>query len=557
VRKTVQKTFPGRCAGLRKALFATGFAVVLLGLACGHAGLLSRSPAWLVGIVADDGFYYLQIARHLAAGHGSTFDGIHPTSGYHPAWMALLVPLAAAVREPGSLLRGALALAFLLHAATALALVGLFRRWMTPGLAVIGSLCWLANPLALHLSFQGVESSLYALSLVLLLRAAAGFVSSATVPAALPPHLWLGGALALCFLSRTEAGLLALVTCAVAPALRGSPLRSWSYLRSVLLVAATFVLCVLPWFVYCWAATGSPWQGSGVAKALWARQFLDPLSTAGRLSRAADVVGHAWLIAPWVGTQGSPFEGINAFVYVAMAPAALGLLLAARRPLAHLPLIAWSAWLLGATLLTGGVYGLFYWDTPVWYRTQPALLLFVITFAWIARAGIVLEGRRWGAVFGTGAPLLLLAFSLLKAGSLYRNPLISYPWQRDFYASQAGFERLVPPGEAIACFNAGIPAFFSRRRIVNLDGLVNASVVPYLRARDLERYFSDENLHYIADDTLAMDRAERFMSRPLRLQPLASVPLHGWFATRRWLWRVTEPRSPHSVAPAGSSFPGG
>lgn len=526
----------------RKALCAAGFAAVLLGLACGQAGLLSRSPAWLTGVVADDGFYYLQIARHLAAGHGSTFDGVHPTSGYHPGWMALLVPLAAVLREPGSLLRGALALEFLLHAAAAVALVGLFRRHTTPGLAVVGALCWLANPLALYLSFQGVESALYALSLVLLLRATDRFVRAAAASEALPPHLWLGGALALCFLSRTEAGLLALVTCAVAPALRGSRLRSWSYLRSMGLVAATFALCVLPWFVYCWAATGSPWQSSGVAKALWARPFLDPLSAAGRLARAADVVGHAWLIAPWVGTQDSPFAAINTFVLVAMAPAAAGLLLAARRPLAHLPLIAWSAWLLGATLLTGGVYGLFYWDTPVWYRTQPALLLFVITYAWIVRAGTLIQermaGRRWGAAFGMGVPLLLLALSLLKAASLYRDPVISYPWQRDFYDSQEGFERLVPPGEAIGCFNAGIPAFFSRRRIVNLDGLVNASVVPYLRDRDFERYFSDQGIHYVADDTLAMDRAARFMRRPLRLQPLASVPLHGWFATRRWLWRV-------------------
>src|SRR4051794_32158937 len=117
---------------IRKALWAAGFAAVLLGVAAGHAMFLSRPVVWLLGIVPDDAFYYLQTARHLAAGHGSTFDGIHTTSGYHPGWMILLVPLAAALPEPVSLLRAALALELLLHAATAVALIGLFRRFTSP-----------------------------------------------------------------------------------------------------------------------------------------------------------------------------------------------------------------------------------------------------------------------------------------------------------------------------------------------------------------------------------------------------------------------------------------
>ena len=48
----------------------------------------------LVKLVPDDGFYYLEIARRIGAGQGSTFDGIHPTNGYHPLWLLSLVPLA-------------------------------------------------------------------------------------------------------------------------------------------------------------------------------------------------------------------------------------------------------------------------------------------------------------------------------------------------------------------------------------------------------------------------------------------------------------------------------
>lgn len=48
----------------------------------------------LVPLFADDAFYYLEIARNIAHGMGSTFDGINPTNGYHPLWEAILVPIA-------------------------------------------------------------------------------------------------------------------------------------------------------------------------------------------------------------------------------------------------------------------------------------------------------------------------------------------------------------------------------------------------------------------------------------------------------------------------------
>ena len=38
----------------------------------------------------DDAFYYFGIARNVAHGHGSTFDGINPTNGYHPLWMLIV-----------------------------------------------------------------------------------------------------------------------------------------------------------------------------------------------------------------------------------------------------------------------------------------------------------------------------------------------------------------------------------------------------------------------------------------------------------------------------------
>src|SRR4051794_27098867 len=68
-------------------------------------GLSSVCAVWLgvvwgwdvapVTLTVDDAFYALQTARHIAQGHGPTFDGWQPTNGFHPLWEMLLVPLAA------------------------------------------------------------------------------------------------------------------------------------------------------------------------------------------------------------------------------------------------------------------------------------------------------------------------------------------------------------------------------------------------------------------------------------------------------------------------------
>ncbi len=48
----------------------------------------------IFGDVADDAFYYFQIAYHLSEGRFSTFDGgVTRTNGYHPFWLLMITPL--------------------------------------------------------------------------------------------------------------------------------------------------------------------------------------------------------------------------------------------------------------------------------------------------------------------------------------------------------------------------------------------------------------------------------------------------------------------------------
>ena len=110
--------------------------------------LLLLLPALLrpTEFLPDDSYFYLQIADHLRAGHGSTFHGITPTNGYHPLWMGGAV--AAVVLADGDrqwTLHLVVAIQALLTLGTALVFHRLARAmgladWMA-GLAIV--LCYL------------------------------------------------------------------------------------------------------------------------------------------------------------------------------------------------------------------------------------------------------------------------------------------------------------------------------------------------------------------------------------------------------------------------------
>ncbi|RME21939.1 MAG: hypothetical protein D6798_16985 [Deltaproteobacteria bacterium] len=64
------------------------WSLVLLGTC---AAICAALAAWKPGLFfVDDAWFYLQIGRNIALGHGSTFDGVGRTNGYHPLWQAIV-----------------------------------------------------------------------------------------------------------------------------------------------------------------------------------------------------------------------------------------------------------------------------------------------------------------------------------------------------------------------------------------------------------------------------------------------------------------------------------
>ena len=194
--------------------------------------LVSRE-SWLV-FQQDDFFYYLQVARNLAAGHGSTANGLVLTNGYHPLWL-LLLTAACRVSTSGPWLAFVLAVTgFLASASTLLLSLHLLRRLARLPILSALPLAFAVTVYSLKLFFDGMEITL---TIPLALAACALFLHRfrPTPAVAIKPHptqgllqylaadLALGLLLSLTVLSRLDSALfLALLTVGVllTPALR-------------------------------------------------------------------------------------------------------------------------------------------------------------------------------------------------------------------------------------------------------------------------------------------------------------------------------------------------
>jgi len=184
----------------------------------------------------DDAYYYLGVAKHLAAGEGSTFDGINGTNGYHPLWCWLLVPIVALTHDPGTGVRAVAALWFALAAAVPWVVFWAARRRfgdrMAATVAVIfTTLPWLSLSLARP---NGLETPLLAILVCLVLGTAERVVAHVDVPSS-GASVGLGALAGLATLTRLDAGFLA-VAVAIATARRSyakALLVDWTTLASM------------------------------------------------------------------------------------------------------------------------------------------------------------------------------------------------------------------------------------------------------------------------------------------------------------------------------------
>jgi len=422
--------------------------LVLLAAALSLTTLLLRERlvAGAAGFPLDDSWIHLHFARNLAEGAGFAYNPGVPVAGSTaPLWTLLL---AGGVRVAGA----SLAVVKTLGVACAVTAALLLRRaamaWgasRPTALVAAVALCW-SGPIAWG-ALSGMEVTLAALLVTVAVLALAR--ERLTLAA-------LAGALAV--LARPEAVVLLPL---LALGLRPTP-------RRLLVVAAIALAVVVPFVVFCWLTTGTPLPATASAKVEG--------GLLGRLVGIREPARLTWLDRPLA-------FAIEWVVWLArthpLLPASLPLVALVwprHRALGIVGLVLIAHPLAMAVLAPYRGPG--FQEGRYSIHLLPVAILILVA-AW-TRVAHALETRRVALAWSVRLVYLAVAVAMLIPAAE------RYAWGvQNINAMQVHLGRWVdahlPRTATLAVNDIGAIAYFSRRPVVDLMGLVTPEIRPYRR----------------------------------------------------------------------------
>lgn len=417
--------------------------------------------------LADDYFYYLNVASNIAQGRGSSFDGgLTTTNGYQPLFLWFLTGAFVLGADKADAIHIGLAIQAAAAAiASLLAYAWLARRgdaWAGAGACGLLSV----NLFFVLPTLTGFEM---ALALAAMLLAVTAWQMTA-------PPLLVG---LLCGLS-----VLARVDTLVVPAVFGVSLVLQRRPRDLAWLGAGLVIVAGPYAIWNTVAFGHPLPDSGVIKA--------HVRGVGAVLQAAATAVAA---APRVLIPGRAIDSLlQAAPFVASLVGAIVLALCGRaawqkenREIGAIALaLSLSYLLLIDPQETGALVRYLF---PVWaiaamllLRGCPALVVLLLLSAHAADLAVY---QRWDRSTPP-APSFVGVAHALAPGAI------------------AG---ALPAREVIGSFDAGALGYFSPNPVVNLDGLANHDIVELRRAcrqpydRCLRDYLRAKNIRVVAGGT--------------------------------------------------------
>ncbi len=455
---------------------------------------------WVVtSLTNDDTYYYLQTAWNHAHSGQPTFDGIHRTNGVQFLWYWWSVVLAYLSPNREALLLLSLVSCAALNALCFVFLWRIAGFTGQPALALVASLAWFQASGLVYLS--GMENSLHALLLLWLVDAIIRVLARPGAEKDIGRQVT--GVAILCTLvvwTRLDSAIVGVPLFLLL--LFRLPVRNIATLGPAVLTA--LLGATIMFGGYAWMA-GTAIPVSGLAK------------TTGYRIDSATVVDLFSTTLPLA----DPFAGYGAsFVTVLLGIVCFATLGRSMAPgIGGLP-VAVCRQVLAVFLIAGTIYLVFLsglWDSDysVWCRSPAILSMTLAGAAGIEVIARALRGRNPGK---RGALVAMTALGMLAAAGLFGSSRIARAeWQGTRiqsdsqqalrYQTARWIRQNLPSDVILAADNTGVLAYFSERRSINLDGLINSP--DYVRTvlgrneqgrgERIIAYLENERVDYLVD----------------------------------------------------------
>jgi hypothetical protein len=473
-----------------------------LGLTAGFAARLVG--AWtpletsLTLSVPDDAYYYFTIARNIIAGSGVTSDGIYPTNGFHPLWMAVLIPIWWLFGESLTLpVHVALTAGAILDVAALLVISSLTYRWtQDPTATAFSSLVYALNPYSISSAVNGLETSLGIVVLALFISQYWYLRDDRRND--IKPWVVFGSLAGLLLMARSDYILVLLF---ISFELLWSRRRSLS-LRGLVSATSSASLICFPWLWWNAVTFGSIVQVSGKAYPYYQHM----LWRAGEHT-LADLIGREVRISYEILANAGMVAGLGKAIVI-LGIGSLFIVLFGRdlrgeqatqlswnsRLKVYMPLLVPTLGVVVNLL----VHGLVRWHWVPWYFTPLTILVVLwvaISVQWICNVKRSL---------GLGIAGALVMYQVWSGGALLMKGGM-WPQQHSPEDMLAGYVEHCSITGSIGITDSGYAGYYLPCRVVNLDGVVNNRAFESIEQHRFRRYLDEIGIGFAGINPIVQD----------------------------------------------------
>lgn len=537
---------------------------VLLAIVAFHMAVAWQDFATLTrnGYLYDDSFYAFQIARNMAEGDGMTFDGIHPTTGFQPLYVFLLVPIyMIAGGDPALPIHIALSLLAVFTGMTAFLLYRIARRYVGFSASLAAAMIWAFSPIVIKQAANGLETAIASFMIAVSVWYYLERIRGKDDPPASRFFL-LGLLLGLGIVSRIDGTFIALaMVLDYLLVLRRRGVAS-RILARLALVPAGVAILYGPWVLYNIVESGSIIQDSGRATRFLSLAYAsyfgygeESLAFRGPdisfiWAHLVHAVSSLKVIPPvqvlFRSTErldsmlgsGAAFRIIgNIAGFLMLIGAAIAVLgwrvngKRSKRGEVNFLLIYSGLLMLSYSLYIFGAFFFLRYFYPIYLIACVYLAFFLQDgFDWLRARSVSVKRCAVAA-----AAIYLLFFSFFSYSQAFRtHPL--YP----YYDIARWIDLNTEENDKIGVFQCGTIGYLCDRQVINLDGKVNRDAYFALESGNLGEYLRDEGIDVIIDHSkiieLFLGISPSSMGNSCTKIAIGSMyPRCGWYALRRTL----------------------
>ncbi|MBN2184478.1 MAG: glycosyltransferase family 39 protein [Candidatus Krumholzibacteriota bacterium] len=510
------------------------------------------------GFLYDDSFYAFNIAKNIAEGNGASFDSIHPTTGFQPLYVFLLVPVFMICGE-NCVFPVHIALTFLalFTTITTWLVYRISRRYAGVAASLAAAALWGLSPVVMRQSANGLETAITTFFIALSVYY---YLEKVRPVKNIPPlrFLLLGIFLGLTVLSRIDSVFLVLALLLDYLLLLRRRKSPGSALIPLSLLPLGVLFLFGPWLLFNIIESGSALQDSGsatryisLAYASYFGQGTRALTSAGpdpafvwvqvvHSMSVMKVIPPVHILFRAIDKTGSFLNSYRAFhaagniLGVILLSAAIFKIVrwrkdtgkASRREIdflflfSVLLLVSYSFYIFGTFFFLRYYY-------PIYFIASVYFAFFLQDiFDWLKTKRLLV--KRIALSFGLVYLILFASFSYSQA---FRSRRAT-----PFYEIAGWIKENTSKEEKIGVFQAGTIGYLCDRQVINLDGKVNREALDALKKGSLDRYVEEEGIDVIIDHTNILEIFFDLESENRTCTVILDKrmePTSGWIAVRR------------------------